>query len=111
MPRRTARPRNPFAKSAGERVTVHCEPRNLGLAGIWNRCVERARGQWVDILHQDDLVFPGFDQLLRAGGEKYPEAGAALCRHAYCDEERPLASAVHFGNAFARIAAKLCRAS
>ena len=38
-------------KLAGERVTVHCEPRNLGLAGIWNRCIERARGEWVHILH------------------------------------------------------------
>jgi len=74
---------------AGERVTVHCEPRNLGLAGIWNRCIERARGEWVHILHQDDLVFPGFYQSLRTGAEKYPEAGAALCRHAYCDESGP----------------------
>ena len=73
-------------KIAGERIKVHCEPRNLGLAGIWNRCIERARGEWVHILHQDDLVFPGFYQSLRAGAEKYPEAGAALCRHAYCDE-------------------------
>jgi len=73
-------------KLAGKRVTIHCEPRNLQLAGIWNRCIERARGEWVHILHQDDLVFPGFYQSLRAGAEKYPEAGAALCRHAYCDE-------------------------
>jgi glycosyltransferase involved in cell wall biosynthesis len=73
-------------KLAGERVTVHCEPRNLGLAGIWNRCIERARGEWVHILHQDDLVFPGFYQSLRSGVEKFPQVGAALCRHAYCDE-------------------------
>jgi hypothetical protein len=73
-------------KLAGERVTVHCEPRNLGLAGIWNRCIERARGEWVHILHQGDLVFPGFYQSLRSGVEKFSQAGAALCRHAYCDE-------------------------
>ena len=73
-------------KLAGERVTIHCEPRNLGLAGIWNRCIERAQGEWVHILHQDDLVFPGFYQSLRSGVERFPQAGAALCRHAYCDE-------------------------
>src|SRR5439155_1572443 len=28
-------------KLAGKRVTVHCEPRNLGLAGIWNRCASK----------------------------------------------------------------------
>lgn len=51
-------------KLAGKRVTVHCEPRNLELAGIWNRCIERARGEWVHILHQDDLVYPGFYEQL-----------------------------------------------
>ena len=73
-------------KLAGERVTVHCEPRNLGLAGSWNHCIERAWGDWVHILHQDDLVLPGFYQSLRSGVERFPQAAAALCRHAYCDE-------------------------
>src|ERR1700722_8896884 len=41
---------------AGDRVTVHPEEKNLGLAGVWNRCIERAQGQWVHILHQDDFV-------------------------------------------------------
>lgn len=26
-------------KIAGERIKVHCEPHNFGLAGIWNRCI------------------------------------------------------------------------
>jgi glycosyltransferase involved in cell wall biosynthesis len=73
-------------KIAGERITVHAEPRNLGLAGIWNRCIERARGEWIHILHQDDLVYPGFYEALKNGVQKNPEAGAALCRHAYADE-------------------------
>jgi hypothetical protein len=29
---------------AGDRVVVHREPQNNGLSGIWNRCIERARG-------------------------------------------------------------------
>src|ERR1019366_5593925 len=41
-------------KIAGDRVTVHREEKNLGLAGSWNRCIERAQGKWVHILHQDD---------------------------------------------------------
>jgi hypothetical protein len=28
-----------ISKLAGKRVTVHCEPCNLGLSGIWNRCI------------------------------------------------------------------------
>jgi hypothetical protein len=30
------------------------------LAGCWNVCIERARGEWVHLLHQDDWVLPGF---------------------------------------------------
>jgi hypothetical protein len=73
-------------KIAGERVTLHSEPRNLGLAGVWNRCIERAHGEWIHILHQDDLVYGGFYESLKNGAQKNPEAGAALCRHAYADE-------------------------
>jgi GT2 family glycosyltransferase len=64
-----------------DRVTFHAEPQNLGLADAWNRCVERARGQWVHILHQDDIVLPGFYHLLRQAVER-ADAGAIFCRHA-----------------------------
>src|SRR6266481_3717770 len=63
------------------RVTFHAEPQNLGLANAWNRCIERARGHWVHILHQDDIVLPGFYDLLRKAGE-CSDAGAIFCRHA-----------------------------
>ncbi|MEI8287836.1 MAG: glycosyltransferase [Verrucomicrobiota bacterium] len=45
---------------AGDRVKVTQTPKNLGLAGCWNTCIERSRGEWVHILHQDDLVLPDF---------------------------------------------------
>src|SRR5438552_1532231 len=62
------------------RVTFHAEPQNRGLANAWNRCIERARGDWVHILHQDDIVLPGFYDLLRKAVE-CSEAGAIFCRH------------------------------
>lgn len=67
---------------AGDRIVVHCEPKNNGLAGIWNRCIERARGEWIHILHQDDLVLPGFYSALRKGVEGNSTIGAAITRHA-----------------------------
>jgi glycosyltransferase involved in cell wall biosynthesis len=73
-------------KIAGDRVAIHSEPRNLGLAGIWNRCVERAIGEWIHILHQDDVVLPGYYEALQRGIQAYPDVGAAYCRHAYSDE-------------------------
>ena len=63
------------------RVIFHHESENQGLANSWNRCVERARGDWVHILHQDDIVLPGFYDVLRGGAER-SHAGAIFCRHA-----------------------------
>jgi glycosyltransferase involved in cell wall biosynthesis len=72
---------------AGNRVAVHCEPRNNGLAGAWNRCIERAQGEWVHILHQDDHVLPGFyDRIFRAA-ELHPEVSLLATRCFVVDGE------------------------
>jgi glycosyltransferase involved in cell wall biosynthesis len=63
------------------RVTFHAESENRGLANAWNRCIDRARGHWVHILHQDDIVLPGFYDALHKGAE-HREVGAIFCRHA-----------------------------
>jgi hypothetical protein len=74
-------------KIAGNRVTVHREGKNLGLAGSWNRCIERAQGKWVHILHQDDLLLPGFYEKLKAGTDSPEAPGLLYCRHAFMDAE------------------------
>src|SRR5438067_8681030 len=66
------------------RVAFHRESENRGLANAWNRCIERARGHWVHILHQDDIVLPGFYDRMRKGVE-CSDAGAIFCRHAITD--------------------------
>ncbi|MBL9188078.1 MAG: glycosyltransferase [Opitutaceae bacterium] len=70
---------------SGSRIHVHRETKNLGLAGIWNRCIERARGDIVHILHQDDLVYPGYYKAMQRGFDDNPKIGAAFSRYAYCD--------------------------
>lgn len=72
---------------AGDRIKVTRNPQNLGLAGSWNTCVQRATGSWIHILHQDDLVFPGFYTELRETIQALPAAGAAFCRHCFIDEQ------------------------
>ena len=74
-------------KIAGDRITVHCEEKNLGLAGVWNRCIERAQGKWVHILHQDDLLLPGFYEKLQAGADSPAAPGLLYCRHNFMDAE------------------------
>ena len=66
------------------RVRVFRQDRNLGLAANWNSCIERARGEWIHILHQDDWVHPSFYRALRDGLEQ-PDVGIAFCRHAFID--------------------------
>ena len=72
---------------AGDRITLISESKNLGLAGIWNRCIDLACGEWVHILHQDDLILPGFYERLKLGAQSNPEIGAAFCRQAFMDED------------------------
>jgi glycosyltransferase involved in cell wall biosynthesis len=74
-------------RAGGGRVSVYRRSERGGLCANWNTCIERARGHWVHILHQDDLVLPGFYHRLRLGIESEPDIGAAFCRHLLIDED------------------------
>lgn len=72
------------------RIEIHEHDENLGLAGNWNRAIALARGEFIHILHQDDVVKPGFYERLIAGLDTNPNIGMAFCRHAYIDENNVL---------------------
>jgi glycosyltransferase involved in cell wall biosynthesis len=38
--------------------------RQLGAIANWNRCIAHARAEWVTILHEDDLLYPWFLELV-----------------------------------------------
>ncbi|MGE3822227.1 MAG: glycosyltransferase family 2 protein [Isosphaeraceae bacterium] len=44
---------------AGRAARVEVNSQRLGLAGNWNRCVERSATPLVAIVHQDDVLSPG----------------------------------------------------
>jgi glycosyltransferase involved in cell wall biosynthesis len=69
---------------AGDRVEWVARARG-GIARNWNACIERARGHWIHILHQDDLLRPGFYTRLESGITSCPSAGAAFCRDVIID--------------------------
>ncbi|HEY9810894.1 MAG TPA: glycosyltransferase [Halomicronema sp.] len=73
-------------KIGKNRVTFHRQPQNLGIGGNWNSCLQRTRGKWVHILHQDDFVMPGFYSRFKESLEKNSDVGAAFCRNIYVDE-------------------------
>jgi glycosyltransferase involved in cell wall biosynthesis len=68
------------------RVEFYRQPTNVGLALNWNACVVRSRGLWVHLLHQDDLVLPGFYETMGRAARGYPGLGAAFCRYSYIDD-------------------------
>ena len=63
---------------------------NIGMVGNLNTCIKRARGTWVHILHDDDIVYPGFYEAMEAAGAAGTHTdgraiGAAFCRVANID--------------------------
>jgi hypothetical protein len=74
-------------KIAGSRATFYRQPQHMGIGGNWNTCLERASGQWIHLLHQDDIVLPGFYCRLRDGIETDPNIGAAFCHNFLSDSE------------------------
>lgn len=76
-----------LVKDIGQgRVSFYRQPQNLGALRNFNTCIERSRGNIVHILHSDDLIIPGFYQVLQAAFEQEPTIGAAFCHYAYIDE-------------------------
>jgi GT2 family glycosyltransferase len=68
------------------RVNFFRQPRNVGAIENFNTCIRRARGEWVHILHSDDVVLPGFYSDAWAGLAGADNIGAALCRIMHIDE-------------------------
>ena len=76
-----------LVRQVGEgRVDFFRQPRRLGGIGNWNSCIQRSVGEWVHILHSDDVVFPGFYGDFKAALERREDVGAAFCRYATIDE-------------------------
>ncbi|KAB8330889.1 glycosyltransferase [Scytonema tolypothrichoides VB-61278] len=69
------------------RISFFRQPKNGGLCNSWNTCIQRAKGHWIHILHQDDLVLPGFYSTLQKSLAEEQSVGAAFCRHAFIDSD------------------------
>lgn len=69
-----------------ERVNFYRHPHNLGISGNWTSCIQRAKGYWVHILHQDDRILPGFYDRFRQVIQQQPTLNIAFCRNVYMDE-------------------------
>lgn len=68
-----------------DRVCLYTPSERVGHPRIFDLCIQRARGHWVHILHDDDWVKSGFYDALRAGIKAEPDIGAAFSRHIHFD--------------------------
>jgi glycosyltransferase involved in cell wall biosynthesis len=62
------------------RIRYERNARNLGMAGNWNRCLDLADTDLVNLLHNDDELLPNYVAEMRAAGQAYPDAAAFFCR-------------------------------
>ncbi|MEO7356299.1 MAG: glycosyltransferase, partial [Ignavibacteria bacterium] len=69
------------------RVGYHRLPKNVGHSFNFTESVRRAKGELVHLLHDDDLVKPGFYSKFENIFNKYENIGAAFCRQEYIDDD------------------------
>lgn len=72
------------------RISYFRQSENVGSLRNFERCILRAKGKLIHLLHGDDLVLPGFYKSMQSLFESFPEVGAAFCRHQYINEEGEL---------------------
>ena len=71
-----------LVREAGEgRVRYVRNPKNLGMAGNWNRCIDIAETDLVTLLHGDDELLPVYGASIVAALGRDPRAAAAFCRY------------------------------
>lgn len=73
-----------LVKRVGQnRVEYFRQEQNVGSLRNFETCLNRSCGEWVHILHGDDLVMPGFYAEVEELFGNYPEAGAAFTNNAF----------------------------
>jgi glycosyltransferase involved in cell wall biosynthesis len=60
------------------RVEFYRQEKNIGSLRNFESCINKARGEYIHILHGDDVVKPGFYAALEYLFEAHPAAGAAF---------------------------------
>jgi glycosyltransferase involved in cell wall biosynthesis len=86
---------------ADPRIRYHRNERNLGMAGNWNRCLDLAATDLVNLLHADDELLDNYAGLMLGAAQQYPHAAAFFCRARIIDEHsRPCFSFPDFVKRF-----------
>jgi hypothetical protein len=57
------------------------------MVGNWNACIQRAKGSFIHILHQDDFVANGYYKEIKNLADNYPDVGLYSTRTFFVDEQ------------------------
>ena len=80
-------PEEVIRKMGQGRVHFYRQPSHVGMSENWTTCIKRSRGYWVHILHDDDVVLPGFYAAYKRLIEEKPEIVMVFCRAISIDED------------------------
>ncbi len=47
-----------------DKIRYYKNDKNIGMFGNWNRCIELANGNWIILLHDDDLISPDYLKII-----------------------------------------------
>lgn len=69
------------------RIDYYKQPENVGSLRNFETCINRAKGEYVHLLHGDDKLLPEFYVEMGRLFDQYPQVGAGYCKHQYIDSE------------------------
>lgn len=72
---------------AGERIEYHRHPVNIGGIANINAAIGLSRGRWIHILHDDDIVLPGFYVAMERAIATHAGATLFMCPILGIDEQ------------------------
>jgi glycosyltransferase involved in cell wall biosynthesis len=69
-----------MVRSLGDaRVRYFKNQRNLGMSANWNRCINTAETDLVQLLHEDDELLPNYAATMLRAAADHPDAGIFYC--------------------------------
>lgn len=84
-------------------IQVFHHEKNLGGPGNWRFLLEKASGEFVYLLSDDDTIKPDFLKSYFSILKKHPEVDLIYCATAYCDDTMNLLSESHLSSVFGRV--------
>jgi glycosyltransferase involved in cell wall biosynthesis len=79
-----------IAKGYGSRIKYHFNQKATGFVDAWNRAIELASGDFVTILHQDDLLHTDYFKHIERAVLRFPEVRHFYTACNYIDENGAL---------------------